>query len=102
MVLIDLRRSGGERTRHIGIRYFWVKELVDTGEVRVVHKGTEVCEHGHKAATGNAIYLRERKPDRIEVCPLGIYEKKLEIYLHFWGQSFFIRLACIFIRIISA
>ena len=33
MALVDLEKSGAERTRHIQIRYFWVKEQVDTGEV---------------------------------------------------------------------
>lgn len=35
MALIDRGRSGAERTRHIQIRYFWVKERVDLGEIRV-------------------------------------------------------------------
>ena len=34
-------RSVGERTRHIDIRNFWVKERVDLGEARVVHLGTK-------------------------------------------------------------
>ena len=37
MALIDRGRSAAERTRHISIRYFWLKERVDTGEARVVH-----------------------------------------------------------------
>ena len=41
MALIDRGRSGAEKTRHIGIRYFWVKERVTTGEVTLVHKGTK-------------------------------------------------------------
>jgi hypothetical protein len=41
MALIARGRSGAERTRHISIRYFWAKERVDLGEMRVVHKGTE-------------------------------------------------------------
>ena len=28
------------RTRHIAIRYFWLKERVDHGEARVIHLGT--------------------------------------------------------------
>ena len=35
MALVERGRSGAERTRHIHIRYFWIKERVDTGEVRV-------------------------------------------------------------------
>jgi hypothetical protein len=34
-------RSGAERTRHIAIRYYWTKERVDNGEMRIVHKGTK-------------------------------------------------------------
>ena len=41
MALINRGRSAAERTRHIAIRYFWVKERVDTGEARVVHLGTK-------------------------------------------------------------
>jgi hypothetical protein len=41
MALIARGRSGAERTRHISIRYFWTKERVDLGEMRVVHKGTK-------------------------------------------------------------
>ena len=41
MALIDRGRSAAEHTRHIAIRYFWVKERVDTGEARVRHLGTK-------------------------------------------------------------
>ena len=41
MALIDRGRSTAERTRHIAIRYFWVKERVDAGEARVQHLGTK-------------------------------------------------------------
>ena len=41
MALVDRGRSGAERTRHIDIRYFWVKERVEKGEMRVEHKGTK-------------------------------------------------------------
>jgi hypothetical protein len=40
MALLARGRSGGERTRHIDIRYFWVKDRVDRGEATIVHKGT--------------------------------------------------------------
>ena len=39
MALVDRGRSGAERTRHIDTRYFWVKERVVNGEMRVEHKG---------------------------------------------------------------
>ena len=41
MALIDRGRSGAERTRHIAIKYFWVKERVQSGEVTIVHMGTK-------------------------------------------------------------
>jgi hypothetical protein len=41
MALVERGRSGAERTRHIQIRYFWVKERVDTGEVRVQYLRSE-------------------------------------------------------------
>ena len=41
MALISRGRSGAERTRHVAIRYFWTKERVDNGEMRIVHKGTK-------------------------------------------------------------
>jgi hypothetical protein len=40
MALLARGRSGGERTRHIGICYFWMKYRVDKGEAEIVHKGT--------------------------------------------------------------
>jgi hypothetical protein len=39
MALIERGRSAAERTRHIDIRYFWVKERVDMGETK--HLGTK-------------------------------------------------------------
>jgi hypothetical protein len=30
----------GERTSHMDIRYFWMKERVDKGEATIVHKMT--------------------------------------------------------------
>ena len=41
MSCIDRGRSAAERTRHIAIRYFWLKERVSTGEAGVVHLGTK-------------------------------------------------------------
>lgn len=40
MALAERGRSGAERTRHIGIRNFWIRERVETGEAIIVHKGT--------------------------------------------------------------
>ena len=41
MTLVDRGRSGAERTRHIGIRNFWIRERVELGEAVVVHKGAK-------------------------------------------------------------
>ena len=41
MSLIKRDRPAAERTRHIAIKYFWLKEPVDMGEARVKHLGTK-------------------------------------------------------------
>ena len=41
MALVERGRSGAERTRHISIRYFWVRERVENGEAVIRHKGTK-------------------------------------------------------------
>jgi hypothetical protein len=41
MALVKNGRSNSERTRHINIRYFWVKDRVDAGEVVIEHASTE-------------------------------------------------------------
>jgi hypothetical protein len=41
MALVERGRSAAERTRHIDIRYFWVKERVDQGEPIIKHLGTK-------------------------------------------------------------
>jgi hypothetical protein len=41
IALLARGRSGAERTRHIVIRYFWTKECVDIGEMRIGNKGTK-------------------------------------------------------------
>ena len=40
MALIERGRPSSERSRHINIRSFWLKEKVQTGEVKIVHLGT--------------------------------------------------------------
>jgi hypothetical protein len=42
MALIERGRSTAERTRHIKIRYFWVKDRVDMGDINIVYKPTEL------------------------------------------------------------
>jgi hypothetical protein len=39
LALVERGRSGAERTRHISIHYFWVKERVDNGEPSIERKG---------------------------------------------------------------
>lgn len=41
MAMIDRGRHGAERTRHIDLRYYWLKERVDKGEAIVKHLGTK-------------------------------------------------------------
>ena len=41
MALLERGQSSAERTRHISIRYFWVKERVDNSEMVIKHKGTK-------------------------------------------------------------
>ncbi len=40
MALIDKGKSTSGRTRHVDIRYFWIKERIESGEVIVKHMGT--------------------------------------------------------------
>ena len=40
MALIERGRSGAEKTRHIDIRHYWLKERVTRGEAIIKHKGT--------------------------------------------------------------
>jgi hypothetical protein len=41
IILANKGRSTSSRTRHIAIRYFFIKDLIYRGEVKVVHTGTE-------------------------------------------------------------
>ena len=38
MHLIKRGRPGSDASKHISIRFFWLKERVDVGEARVVHR----------------------------------------------------------------
>jgi hypothetical protein len=40
VALLARGRSGGERTRDIEIRYFWMKDREDRSEATIMHKGT--------------------------------------------------------------
>ena len=62
MALIDSGKSGAEKTRHIGICYFWVKERVSTGEVVLVHKGMkEMCANILTKPLQGAQFIYERE-----------------------------------------
>ena len=41
MALVKRGPSTSDRTRHVSIRYFWVKERVDQGEAVIEHLRTE-------------------------------------------------------------
>jgi len=41
MALMKRGSPGSERSRHINIRHFWIKEKVDSGEVVIQHLGTK-------------------------------------------------------------
>ena len=61
MALIERGRSAGERTRHIDIRYFWVKERVDSGEAIVRHLGTkDMCANLLTKPLQGAQFVSER------------------------------------------
>ena len=42
MHLLAKGKASSERSRHIAIRYFWLKERVDEGEIRIEHLATEL------------------------------------------------------------
>ena len=42
MALVKRGGPGYERSRHINIRYFWVAERIDKGDVVVEHLGTKM------------------------------------------------------------
>ena len=41
MALISKGRPSSERTRHMSIRNFWIKDKVEEGEVMIKHLGTK-------------------------------------------------------------
>ena len=45
LALVDKGRSGAERTRHIGIRNFWIRESIELGEVVVVQSVLRGCTY---------------------------------------------------------
>ena len=63
MALVERGRSAAERTRHINIRYYWVKERVSTGEHG---NSSDVCEPAYKAGAGRTVLSRETGTDGME------------------------------------
>jgi hypothetical protein len=41
MALANKGRSTSERTRHVDIRYFWIKDRIDSGDIVVEYLPTE-------------------------------------------------------------
>ena len=71
MALIRRGRSGAERTRHINIRYFWIKERVDMKEVVVVHKGTaDMYANVLTKSLQGSQFVHEREYLTGRVCPV--------------------------------
>ena len=63
MSLIEKGRSTSKRTRHIAIRHFWTKERVDTNEIIMVHRATEIMGPANVMTkpTHGAQFVNERK-----------------------------------------
>lgn len=62
MALVDRGLSRAERTRHIAIRNFWIRERVATGGAIVVHEGTkEMCANVLTKLLQGAQFVYERK-----------------------------------------
>jgi hypothetical protein len=61
MALADRGRSNSDRTRHIHIRYFFVKDRIKTGEISIEHMPTEsmVADFLTKPLTGDS-FIRMR------------------------------------------
>ena len=62
MALIDKGKSTSGRTRHVDIRYFWIKERIESGEVIVKHMGTTkmIADAMTKPLQGSE-FIRERQ-----------------------------------------
>jgi hypothetical protein len=41
IALIEKGRSTSEKTRHVNIRYFWIKDRIDNGNLKVEYQATE-------------------------------------------------------------
>jgi hypothetical protein len=62
MALVKRGRACSERTRHIDIRYFWIKERVDAGEVIIQYlKTTDMHANALTKPVQGAQFIAERK-----------------------------------------
>ncbi len=62
MSLIDRGKPTSKRSRHIAIRYFWIHERAELGEVRLVHRPTEIMGPANVLTkpTQGAQFIEER------------------------------------------
>ena len=54
ITLMKKGRSTSQRTEHIAIRYFFVKDRISSGEIKLVHMGTKamIADHYTKSLLG--------------------------------------------------
>ena len=63
ITLVNKGRSTSLSTRHINIRYFWLKERIESGEIEVIYKPTEEMGPANiatKATVGNLFRLERQ------------------------------------------
>ena len=80
MSLIERGQSAAEGTRHIAIKYFWLKERVDQGEARVRHLDKNqghVRQPTDQAVAGDSIQIGETRDYR-----MGRRHFSLEFYFY--------------------
>ena len=76
MALVKRGYSASDKTRHINIRYFFIKDRVDAGELALEYLPTEkmIADFFTKPLTGNLFNIAR---DKI----LGIQGKNVSIFL---------------------
>jgi hypothetical protein len=62
MILAERGKSVSGRTRHVSIRYFFVKDRIESKEIKIVHTGTEdmIADFFTKPLQG-ALFVKHRK-----------------------------------------
>ena len=66
ITLVNKGRSTSMSTRHINIRYFWLKERIESGEIEVLYKATKEMGPANiatKSTVGNMFQI-----ERQELC----------------------------------